>query len=32
METLLKYAILAIFSLPTLAAAYFIALDLLKKD
>jgi len=32
METLIKYAILLIFSLPSLAAAYFIALDLFKKD
>ena len=28
MEILIKYAILFIFSLPSIAAAYFIALDL----
>jgi hypothetical protein len=28
MENLIQYTILLIFSLPTLAAAYFIALDL----
>jgi hypothetical protein len=32
MENLIKYAILLIFSLPTLAATFFIALDLFKKD
>jgi hypothetical protein len=32
MENLIQYTILAIFSLPTLAAAYFIAIDLFKKD
>jgi hypothetical protein len=32
METLIQYTILFIFSLPSLAAAYFIALDLFKKD
>jgi hypothetical protein len=28
MENIIKYAILFIFSLPSIAAAYFIALDL----
>jgi hypothetical protein len=32
MEILIKYAILFIFSLPTLAATFFIAIDLFKKD
>jgi hypothetical protein len=32
MENLIKYAILLIFSLPTLAATFFIAIDLFKKD
>jgi hypothetical protein len=30
MENIIKYAILFIFSLPTLAATYFIAIDLFK--
>jgi hypothetical protein len=30
MENLIQYTILAIFSLPTLAATFFIALDLFK--
>jgi hypothetical protein len=32
MENLIQYTIILIFSLPTLAAAYFIAIDLFKKD
>jgi hypothetical protein len=32
MEILIKYAILFIFSLPTLAATFFIAIDLISKD
>jgi hypothetical protein len=32
MENLIKCAILLIFSLPTLAATFFIAIDLFKKD
>jgi hypothetical protein len=32
MENLIQYTILLIFSLPSIAAAYFIALDLFKKD
>jgi hypothetical protein len=30
MENLIQYTILLIFSLPTLAATYFIAIDLFK--
>jgi len=30
MENIIKFAILLIFSLPSLAAAFFIALDLFK--
>jgi hypothetical protein len=32
MENIIQLTILAIFSLPTLAATYFIAIDLFKKD
>jgi hypothetical protein len=32
MENLIKYTILFIFSLPSIAATYFIAIDLFKKD
>jgi hypothetical protein len=32
MENLMQYTIIFIFSLPTLAAAFFIAIDLFKKD
>jgi len=32
MENVMQITMLLIFSLPSLAAAYFIAIDLIKKD
>jgi hypothetical protein len=32
MENIIQYTILLIFSLPSIAATFFIALDLFKKD